>query len=189
MSIQAPELSLPISKDKEDWLKSEIRDIPDFPKPGIIFKDLTTLFADADAFGFVLDVMTEQCRKLKPDVVAGIEARGFILAPTIAYKLGVGFVPIRKPGKLPHIVQKMQYELEYGFDTIEIHADAVGKGHRVVLIDDLLATGGTAEAARQLLQLLGADVVGVGFVVELGFLPGRQKLSGASDIFSLVNYD
>jgi len=180
-------MTLPLSKENETWLKSKIRDIPDFPKPGIIFKDLTTLFSDAKAFAFVLDTMTECCRQFKPDVIAGIEARGFILAPTIAYRLGVGFVPIRKPGKLPYRVEKLQYELEYGFDTIEIHADAVGHGHKVVLIDDLLATGGTAAASCRLLTSLGAEVVGVGFAVELGFLPGREKLAD-KDVFSLINY-
>jgi adenine phosphoribosyltransferase len=179
--------TLPLSKDNENWLKSKIRDIPDFPKPGIIFKDLTTLFSDATAFQFVLDTMTECCRLQKPEVIAGIEARGFILAPTIAYRLGIGFVPIRKPGKLPYRVEKLEYELEYGFDTIEIHADAVNHGHRVVLIDDLLATGGTAAAASKLLTRLGANVVGIGFAVELGFLNGREKL-GDSDVFALINY-
>ncbi|HEY9719046.1 MAG TPA: adenine phosphoribosyltransferase [Trichormus sp.] len=182
-------LNLPLSQEKLDWLKSKVRDIPDFPKPGIVFKDLTTLFSDAQAFAYVLDVMAERCKQLKPDVIAGIEARGFILAPTIAYKLGLGFVPIRKPGKLPYKVEKLQYDLEYGTDTIEIHADAVSHGHRIVLIDDLLATGGTAGAARQLLTTLGGNVVGVGFIVELGFLKGRSKLSGESDVFALVNYE
>jgi adenine phosphoribosyltransferase len=181
-------LTLPLSKEKEDWLKSKIRDIPDFPKPGIVFKDLTTLFSDAQALEFVMDVMAERCKELKPDVIAGIEARGFIFAPTIAYKLGLGFVPIRKPGKLPHKVHKVEYDLEYGTDTIEIHSDAVSHGHRVVLIDDLLATGGTAVAARKLLGLLGANVVGTGFVVELGFLNGREKLANDSEVFTLVNF-
>jgi adenine phosphoribosyltransferase len=147
-------LTLPLSSEKDQWLKSKIRDIPDFPKAGIVFKDLTTLFADAEALEFVMDVMTERCRLLKPDVIVGIEARGFIFAPTIAYKLGLGFVPIRKPGKLPHKVHKLEYDLEYGKDTIEIHSDAVAHGHRVVLIDDLLATGGTAVAGRNLLGML-----------------------------------
>lgn len=181
--------TLPLSKEKEDWLKSKIRDIPDFPKPGILFKDLTTLFADHKSFQFVIDVMTERCRELKPDVVAGIEARGFIFAPTIAYKLGIGFVPIRKPGKLPFRVESIQYALEYGVDSIEIHADAVDHGHRVVLIDDLLATGGTAAAARKLLSNLGAQVVGVGFAVELEFLRGRDKLASESEVFSLLKFD
>lgn len=187
-SATADQLGLPLPADKDSWLKSKIRDIPDFPKTGIVFKDLTTLFADAEAFAYVIDVMTAQCKKLKPDVIAGIEARGFVLAPTIAYKLGLGFVPIRKPGKLPYKVQSLEYELEYGKDRIEIHADAVNHQHRVILIDDLLATGGTAAAARQLLLNLGAKVVGVGFIVELGFLPGRERLQTASDVFSLINY-
>jgi len=181
-------LTLPLDDKKQDWLKCKIRDIPDFPKPGIIFKDLTTLFADAESFKFVLDSMAEHCRELKPDVIAGIEARGFIFAPTIAYQLGLGFVPMRKPGKLPYKVESLQYDLEYGTDRIEIHSDAVGHGHRVVLIDDLLATGGTAGAARQLLTNLGAKVVGVGFVVELAFLKGRARLGDSSDVFSLLTY-
>ena len=185
---KSAKLSLPLPGDKDQWLKTKIRDIPDFPKPGIIFKDLTTLFADAEAFAYVIDVMSEKCRELNADVIAGIEARGFVLAPTIAYKLGLGFVPIRKPGKLPYKVKTLEYELEYGKDTIEIHADAVDHGHRVVLIDDLLATGGTAGAARQLLTTLGANVVGVGFIVELGFLNGRDKLKSDSDVFALINY-
>ena len=181
-------LTLPLDAKKQDWLKSKIRDIPDFPKPGIIFKDLTTLFSDAESFRFVLDAMTERCRELKPDVIAGIEARGFIFAPTIAYQLGLGFVPMRKPGKLPYKVESLQYDLEYGTDRIEIHSDAVSHGHRVILIDDLLATGGTAGAARQLLSNLGAKVVGVGFVVELAFLKGRARLGDTSDVFSLLTY-
>lgn len=182
------DLLLPISQAKSDWLKSMIRDVPDFPKPGIMFKDLTTLFKDAKALAFAIDVLTEKCRSLKPDVIAGIEARGFILAPAIAYLLGIGFVPVRKPGKLPYHTHKLNYDLEYGTDSIEIHIDAAEKGHRVVLIDDLLATGGTASAAQKLLQMLGATVVGVGFVVELAFLSGRKKLSAESDVFALVEY-
>jgi adenine phosphoribosyltransferase len=181
-------LALPLSQEQESWLKSKIRDIPDFPKPGIVFKDLTTLFSDPEALQFVMDVMAERCKELKPDVIAGVEARGFIFAPTIAYKLGLGFVPIRKPGKLPYKVHKLEYDLEYGTDIIEIHSDAVSHGHRVILIDDLLATGGTAVAGRKLLSMLGANVVGVGFVVELGFLGGRQKLATESEVFSLVNF-
>ena len=181
-------LSLPLDEDKENWLKNIIRDIPDFPKPGIIFKDLTPVLADAEAFSFVINVMAQRCRTLKPDVIAGIEARGFIIAPTIAYLLGTGFVPIRKPGKLPYKVNKMEYALEYGTDSIEVHADSVKKGDRVVLIDDLLATGGTALAAYKLLTGLQADVVGIGFIVELQFLNGRAKLPPATDSFALVNY-
>jgi len=182
------ELTLPLSADKSNWLKNKIRDIPDFPKPGIIFKDLTPLLKDPATFAFAIDVLTEKCRALKPQYIAGIEARGFIFAPTIAYKLGIGFIPIRKPGKLPYTVEKLEYELEYGTDCIEVHADAVEKGDRVVLIDDLLATGGTAGAASKLLTILGANVVGIGFLVDLAFLNGRSKLSKESDVFALLSY-
>ncbi len=182
------QLSLPLSTEKQDWIKSKIRDIPDFPKPGIMFKDLTPLLKDVDAFTFSIDALTEKCRVLNPKYIAGIEARGFILGPIIAYKLGVGFIPIRKPGKLPHVVQKLEYALEYGTDCIEVHADAVEKNDRVVLIDDLLATGGTAGAAYKLMQVLGANVVGIGFVVELAFLDGRTKLPQNAEIFSLISY-
>lgn len=182
------ELTFPLSADKSSWLKSKIRDIPDFPKPGIIFKDLTPLLKDPAAFAFAIDVMAERCRSLKPDFIAGIEARGFIFAPTIAYRLGIGFIPIRKPGKLPYKVEKLEYQLEYGTDCIEVHADAVEKGDRVVLIDDLLATGGTAGAAAKLLSALGADIVGIGFLVDLAFLNGRSRLSKDSDVFALLSY-
>jgi adenine phosphoribosyltransferase len=182
-------LALPLKKEKADWLTSKIRDIPDFPKPGILFKDITTLMKDAEAFHFTLHTMAEHTAKLKPDVIVGIEARGFMLAPPIADILGVGFVPIRKPGKLPYKVEKVTYDLEYGSDSIEMHIDAIDKGQRVVLIDDLLATGGTAAAASQLINKVGGNLVGIGFVVELGFLNGRSKLNSAADIFALLNFD
>jgi adenine phosphoribosyltransferase len=181
-------LKLPLSAEKADWIKTSIRDIPDFPKPGIIFKDLTPLLKDVGRFKFVIDSMTEKCRELKPDIIAGIEARGFLLGPTIAYELGLGFVPIRKPGKLPYKVQKLEYALEYGTDCIEVHADAVDNGQRVVIIDDLLATGGTASAAQNLIKTVGGNVVGIGFIVELAFLSGREKLGAGPDIFSLISY-
>ncbi len=181
-------LSLPLSSENQDWIKSKIRDIPDFPKPGIIFKDLTPLLKDVDAFTFAIQALTEKCRALNPKYIAGIEARGFILGPIIAYNLGVGFIPIRKPGKLPYEVQKLEYALEYGTDCIEVHADAVEKNDRVVLIDDLLATGGTAGAADTLMKVLGANVVGIGFIVELAFLEGRAKLPKESDVFALITY-
>ena len=177
-----------LTPDKIDWLKSKIRDIPDFPKPGIIFKDLTTLLKDPEPFKFVIDVLADKYRGSKPAYIAGIEARGFILASALAYKLGAGFVPIRKPGKLPYKVEKVSYDLEYGTDAIEIHVDAIEKGKSVVLIDDLLATGGTAAAACKLLTGIGANLVGVGFVVQLGFLPGREKLPQDIDIFSMIEY-
>lgn len=182
------ELELPLSKEKEDWLKSTIRDIPDFPKPGIVFKDVTTLMKNGEAFHFTLHSLAQRVAKLNPDVIVGIEARGFMLAPAIADILGKGFVPIRKPGKLPYKVERVDYALEYGTDTIEIHVDAIEKGQRVVLIDDLLATGGTAQGAAQLIEKVGGELVGIGFVIELGFLDGRSKLAKGADIFSLINY-
>jgi adenine phosphoribosyltransferase len=181
-------LALPLPSEKIDWIKEAIRDIPDFPKPGIIFKDLTPLLKDVPRFKFCVDALAEKCRQLKPDYIAAIEARGFLLGPTIAYELGLGFVPIRKPGKLPYKVQKLEYALEYGSDCVEVHADAVEPGKRVVVIDDLLATGGTADAATRLITAVGGKVVGVGFIVELEFLSGRKKLSGDADVFSLISY-
>ncbi|HEY9679154.1 MAG TPA: adenine phosphoribosyltransferase [Drouetiella sp.] len=182
------QLTLPLSLENQERIKSKIRDIPDWPKPGIIFKDLTPLLKDVDAFTFAIQALTEKCRSMNPKYIAGIEARGFILGPIIAYNLGVGFVPIRKPGKLPYEVQKLEYALEYGTDCIEVHADAVEKGDRVVLIDDLLATGGTAGAAYTLLKVLGAEVVGIGFIIELAFLSGREKMPKEADVFSLISY-
>ncbi len=177
-----------INQNKVDWLKSKIRDIPDFPKKGIVFKDLTTLLNDHEAFNFVVEALTENARGLKPDYIAGIEARGFILAPAVAHKLGIGFIPIRKPGKLPHTVEKISYDLEYGSNTLEIHVDAAEKGKRVLIIDDLLATGGTAHAACQLVEKIGAKVAGMSFLVELDFLSGRNNLPKGVEIFSIIHY-
>lgn len=185
---EANQLSLPLGPEQNKWLKGLIRDVNDFPKPGIVFKDLTTLLRDGDALNFVMTVLAEHCYKLKPDVIVGIEARGFIFAPTVAYHLDIGFVPIRKPGKLPYQVEQVSYDLEYGTDAIEMHVDAIEKDQRVVLIDDLLATGGTASGALRLLKSVGADVVGTGFIVELGFLEGRKKLEGETEVFSLLQY-
>jgi adenine phosphoribosyltransferase len=181
-------ITLPISPEKENWLKESIRDIVDFPKPGIIFKDLTPLFKEPASFAYALDALADKCSELKPKYIAGIEARGFILGPTIANKLGIGFVPVRKPGKLPYKVERFEYTLEYGTDCVEVHADAVEKGDRVVIIDDLLATGGTAGAADSLLKKLGGNVVGIGFLIELSFLHGRDKLPKDAEIFALLNY-
>lgn len=178
----------PVSPEKAEWLKSKIRDIPDFPKPGIVFKDLTTLLKDRDAFGYVIDVFADVFSQMKPKYVAGIEARGFILGPAIAHKLNVGFIPVRKPGKLPARVVQQSYQLEYGTDTLEVHEDCVAKGDRVILIDDLLATGGTAAAAYSLLHKVGADVVSIGFVVELGFLGGRSKMPQGINVFSIIDF-
>lgn len=185
---QASELTLPLSQEKSDWLKSTIRDIPDFPKPGIIFKDITTLLKDPEAFGFAIDVICEQIRKHNVDYIVGIEARGFILGSVVAYNLKKGFIPIRKPNKLPYKVERVEYDLEYGKDSVEVHIDAASKGHKVALVDDLLATGGTAAAAYNLLTKLGAEVSTIGFITELGFLDGRKKLPANADVFSLITY-
>ena len=169
-------------------LKQLIREVPDYPKPGILFYDLTTLLKDKDGFRTLIDRLCAHYHGHKIDVVVGIEARGFILAPALAYRLRAGFVPVRKAKKLPAKTAKISYALEYGTDTLEIHEDAVRKGQRVLLCDDLLATGGTAAAAVQLIRSLGGTVEGAAFAVELNFLNGRAKLPGL-DVFSLVKYD
>lgn len=168
-------------------MKEVIRDIPDFPKPGIIFKDITPLLGRAEVFHEAVDRLTEEIRKREIDYVVGIESRGFIFSPILAYKLNVGFVPIRKKGKLPHRTEQVAYELEYGNAVLEIHQDALHPKARVALVDDLLATGGTALAAARLVERLGARVEKIVFLVELLFLKGRQKLS-SYDVFSLVQY-
>jgi adenine phosphoribosyltransferase len=170
-----------------DDLKKIIREIPDFPKPGILFYDITTLLKDAAGFRAVIDRMTEHFQGRKIDAVLGIEARGFIFGPALAYHLGAGFVPVRKPKKLPAEVESWSYDLEYGQDTLEIHKDAIGSGHNVIIADDLLATGGTAEAVVRLVEKLGGNVAGLAFVVELEFLNGRNKLAGY-DLYSLLKY-
>jgi adenine phosphoribosyltransferase len=171
-----------------DELKKLIREVPDYPKPGILFYDLTTLLKDKKGFHLLIDRLCERYSGHHIDIVAGIEARGFIFAPALAYSLGAGFVPIRKPKKLPGKTAGISYALEYGSDTLEIHEDAVEKGQRVLLCDDLLATGGTAVAAVQLLRNLGGIVDGAAFAVELTFLKGRSRL-GNLDVFSLMQYD
>jgi len=171
-------------------VKAAIRDIPDFPKPGIIFKDITTAIKDPVAFKRIIDYITEQFKDEKIDYVAGIESRGFIFGAPVAYNLGAGLVVIRKPGKLPADVEKMEYSLEYGTDCIEIHKDAIEEGKRVLLIDDLLATGGTAAAACQLIEKVGGVPVGIAFVIELTFLGGKEKLSLNDNVkfVSMVKY-
>ncbi|CAN5858137.1 adenine phosphoribosyltransferase [soil metagenome] len=168
-------------------LKALIREVPNFPRPGINFFDITTLLKDARGLRRVVDALAEQFADAKPDTVIGIEARGFIFAPALAYQLGAGFVPVRKPGKLPAQCASVSYELEYGQDTLEIHRDAVGNGHRVVIADDLIATGGTAQAVVKLVEDLGGEVVGLGFVIELEFLGGRKRMSGYN-VRSLLSY-
>jgi adenine phosphoribosyltransferase len=170
-----------------DDLKKLIREVPDYPKPGILFYDLTTLLKDKQGFRTLIDRLCNHYENHQIDLVAGIEARGFILAPALAYRLGAGFVPVRKPKKLPAKTARVSYALEYGTDTLEIHEDAVREGQRVLLCDDLLATGGTAAAAVELLRSLGGTVDGAAFAVELGFLNGRAKLPGL-DVFSLMHY-
>jgi adenine phosphoribosyltransferase len=164
-----------------------IRDVPDFPKPGIVFKDITPLLADPDAFASAIDALIAPFTGAGIEKVVGIEARGFILAAPVAQALGAGFVPVRKPGKLPWQVASQSYELEYGTDRLEVHRDAVAPGERVLLVDDVLATGGTASAALELLGGLGAEVVGLAFLIELGFLAGRSQLGDAA-IAALLTY-
>jgi adenine phosphoribosyltransferase len=161
-------------------LRALIRDVPDFPKPGILFKDLTPLLARSDSLRATVDLLTAPWQGRGVTVAAGIEARGFLLAPMVAERLGVGMVPLRKPGKLPWKVVAEEYALEYGTDKLEIHEDAIGVGDRVLLVDDVLATGGTAGAGERLLQRCGGEVVGCAFVIELGFLNGRQALTSES---------
>lgn len=164
-----------------------IRVIEDFPKPGISFKDITTLLKNGEAYREAVDALVKQVREWKPDVIIGPEARGFLLGAPVAYALGIGFVPVRKPGKLPGETVNETYELEYGTDTLEVHADALYPGQRVAIVDDLLATGGTMLATARLVEKTGAQVVGMSFLIELGFLEGRNKLKGY-EIFSLINY-
>lgn len=171
-----------------EHLKKLIREVPDFPKRGILFYDITTLLKDKVGFATLIDALSEHYLNDKIDLVLAIEARGFIFGPALAYRLNAGFVPIRKPGKLPAETVKWSYELEYGLDTLEIHKDAIRRGQRVIIVDDLLATGGTANACVQLAKSLGAEIAGLGFVVELDFLNGRKKFDGI-EVFSLLHYD
>jgi adenine phosphoribosyltransferase len=171
-----------------EHLKQLIREIQDFPKPGILFYDITTLLKDKLGFATLIDALSEHYIAKDVDLVLGMEARGFIFGPAVAYRLNAGFVPVRKPGKLPAKTTKYDYALEYGTNTLEIHQDAIQKGQRVIIVDDLLATGGTAEATAKLAESLGAEIAGLGFVVELDFLNPRKKLQGY-DVFSLLHYD
>ncbi|MEO7442261.1 MAG: adenine phosphoribosyltransferase, partial [Acidimicrobiales bacterium] len=162
--------------------------VPDFPRAGIVFKDLTPLLASAEALRCCVDALVDHLDGRRVDAVVGVEARGFILAAPVAYRLGAGFVPVRKPGKLPWRVESEAYALEYGTDALEIHADALVPGSRVMVVDDVLATGGTAAATVTLVERLGAEVVALGFVLELGFLGGRSRLEGR-DVISLLAYE
>ena len=169
-------------------LKQKIRSVPDFPIPGSNFRDVTTLLKDAVAFRTAVDRFVEEYTDRPIDLVAGIEARGFLLAPLTAYHLNTGFVPLRKAGKLPSETHRVEFELEYGADTLEMHVDAVRQGDRVLIVDDLLATGGTASAACQLVEDAGGVVAGVGFLIELSYLNGRNRLDG-HPVFSLLDYE
>ena len=171
----------------EKRLKNLIRDIPDFPKEGILFRDIMPLLADRDALRFVVDAMFVHYFGKRIDMVVSAEARGFIFGPAVAYHLGCGFAPVRKPGKLPFKSKKITYDLEYGQDTLAMHEDAVMPGQNVLLIDDLLATGGTMAASAKLVESLGANIVGAGFIIELNFLKGRERLAGY-DVYSLIQY-
>ncbi len=168
-------------------LEKYIRDVPDFPKKGIVFKDITTLLQDGDAFRLSLNRMIKKHLDGKIDKVVGIEARGFVLGGVMAYKLGCGFVPARKPGKLPYRSKREEYTLEYGTNALEIHEDAIRAGEKVLIVDDLLATGGTALAAAKLVEMLGGQIAGIEFLIELGFLHGRDKLRGYP-VHSLISY-
>jgi adenine phosphoribosyltransferase len=171
-----------------DGLKKLIREVPDFPKKGILFYDITTLLKDKLGFARLIDALSEHYIGKEIDLVLGMEARGFIFGPALAYRLNAGFVPVRKPGKLPAETEKVSYDLEYGSNSLEMHKDAIRTGQRVLIVDDLLATGGTAVATAQLASGLGAQIAGLAFVVELDFLRGREKL-GKYDVFSLLHYD
>jgi adenine phosphoribosyltransferase len=168
-------------------LASKIRDIPDFPKRGIVFKDIMPLLADAEALHETVERLAEFAEPRKPDLILGAEARGFILGAALAYRLRCGFVAARKPGKLPWRTVSAKYALEYGFDALELHADAIRRGARVLVHDDLLATGGTAKAKTDLVEQLGGEVVGLAFIIELEFLKGRETLAD-HDVFSLIQY-
>jgi adenine phosphoribosyltransferase len=168
-------------------LKQLIREIPNFPKPGITFYDITTLLKDKRGFRETIDALEEHYHNVSVDIVVGIEARGYFFAPAMAHALGAGFVPVRKPKKLPSSVRSVEYSLEYGTDQLEIHADAIEPGQRVLIIDDVLATGGTASATARLVEQLEGEVAGLGFVIELTFLNGRERLPGR-DVFALLQY-
>ena len=183
MSSQMP--SKPVDCD---GLKKLIREVPDFPKKGILFYDITTLLKDKLGFALLIDALSEHYIGKEIDLVLGMEARGFIFGPALAYRLNAGFVPVRKPGKLPAETVKVSYQLEYGSNSLEVHKDAIRKGDRVLIVDDLLATGGTAVATAELASGLGAQIAGLAFVVELDFLRGRERL-GNYDVFSLLHYD
>ncbi|NCO65038.1 MAG: adenine phosphoribosyltransferase [Candidatus Aquicultor secundus] len=168
-------------------LKTYVRDIPDWPKEGVMFRDITPLLGNKESFKYAIDSIADHYKDKNIDIVLGAEARGFILASALAYRLGCGFVPARKPGKLPYNTLSAEYELEYGVDSLEMHEDAIKPSERVLVVDDVIATGGTAAAKVKLVEQLGGTIVGVAFLIELSFLNGRSKLEG-QDVFSLITY-
>jgi adenine phosphoribosyltransferase len=168
-------------------VREHVRDIPDYPQPGVVFRDITPLLAAPDVFAATVDALAAPFEGEQIDKVVGVEARGFVFAAPVAYRHGAGFVPVRKPGKLPWDIEREEYELEYGTDLLEIHRDAVQPGERVLIVDDVLATGGTAKATASLVERLGGKVVGIACLIELAFLKGRDNL-GAYDFFSLISY-
>jgi adenine phosphoribosyltransferase len=168
-------------------IKALIRDIPDFPQPGILFRDITTLLRDPQGLKYTLDALTEKCAPFKPDYIVGMESRGFIFACPLAHSLGAGFIPVRKPGKLPAAAYSVEYALEYGTDRLEMHKDAIEPGKRVLIVDDVIATGGTAAATAELIKLAGGELVGFAFLSELTFLKGRDALPKVP-IVSLIEY-
>jgi len=177
-----------ISRREKELIKSKIRTIPNFPKPGVVFRDVTTLFKDKDGMKKIMDIFYNRYKNKNIDVVAGIEARGFIIGGGLADRLGVGFIPIRKKGKLPHETVNHEYQLEYGTDTVEIHKDAIKQGQKVLLIDDLIATGGTAAASCKLIEKLGGEIIGCGFIIDIPDLKGKEKIS-KYPVFSIVEFE
>ncbi len=171
----------------KNW-RDQIRTIPDFPETGVLFRDITTLLKNGPAFSEMINELAEKMSIYKPDLVVGPESRGFIMGSAVAFKLGCGFIPVRKPGKLPAEVLRHEYKLEYGTDTLEIHQDAITKGQRVIIVDDLLATGGTAGATVKMIEALGGEVVALGFLIELTYLNGREHLKGYP-IETLIEYE
>src|SRR3954449_449856 len=169
-------------------VRAHVRDIPDYPQPGIVFRDITPLLAAPDVFAGTVDALAAPFEGERIDKVVGVEARGFVFAAPVAYRHGAGFVPVRKPGKLPWEIEREEYELEYGTDLLEIHRDAVLPGERVLIVDDVIATGGTAAATARLVERLGGEVIGFGFIIELAFLKGREQLQGR-DVVSLITYE
>ncbi len=176
-----------MADSQHEWLKEHIRDIPDFPKKGVVFKDITPLLAHKKAFSYTIDAIAHHFDRDEIDLVLGIEARGFIVAAPLAYRFTAGLIPVRKKGKLPFTVESQQYELEYGYDDLEIHRDAIEAGERILIVDDVLATGGTAKATAELTERCGGKVAGIATIMELAFLGGREKLGGY-EFFSLISY-